>query len=217
MHNRNYLLVIIFLIMIGTNPWTLPLYSPAWAVESIKIPPPLFNFQSAPGSDIATRYCLICHSAEYVYMQPPHSRQQWGEIVQKMKHVFGCPVPDEQIPSLVDYLVNQNTVQPEPRSTIVQKDAPQQNIGNGDPSRGKGLYDTYCTNCHGATGQGDGPIGPSLVPPAADLTLTRKKSDKELLNVIRKGRPGTAMPSWNGDLSDAEIQDVFSYVRALSQ
>ena len=78
MPNRNYLLVIIFLIMIGTSPWTLLLHSQAWAVESIKLPSPLFNFQSAPGSDVATSYCLICHSAEYVYMQPPHSRQQWG-------------------------------------------------------------------------------------------------------------------------------------------
>ena len=217
MPNRNYLLVIIFLIMIGTSPWTLLLHSQAWAVESIKLPSPLFNFQSAPGSDVATSYCLICHSAEYVYMQPPHSRQQWGEIVKKMKHVFGCPIPDEQIPSLVNYLVNQNTVQPEPRSTMVKKDTSQQNTGNGDPSRGKGLYDTYCTNCHGAQGKGDGPIGQALVPPAADLTATGKKSDKELLNVIRKGRPGTAMPSWKGDLSESEILDVFSYVRALSQ
>lgn len=41
------------------------------------------TFQSGPGSQIATTYCLICHSAEYMYMQPPHSRERWEKIVKK--------------------------------------------------------------------------------------------------------------------------------------
>ena len=37
-------------------------------------------------------------------------------------------------------------------------------------SAGKSTYKTYCANCHGVTGQGDGPIASSLITPPADLT-----------------------------------------------
>ena len=150
-------------------------------------------------------------------MQPPHSRAQWEEIVKKMKHAFGCPIPDKHISTLVGYLVSQNTIQPAPMVKIAKHAAISQKNGKGNPQNGKILFNMYCTNCHGTQGKGDGPIGQSLIPPAADLTSTGKKSDKQLLKVIRKGRPGTAMPSWKGDLSNKEIHDVLLYIRELSQ
>ena len=54
-----------------------------------------------------------------------------------------------------------------------------------------------------------------LVPPAANLTVIGEKSDQELLATIKNGRPGTAMPSWKGDLSAQEILDVLAYARSL--
>ncbi len=60
-------------------------------------------------------------------------------------------------------------------------------------------------------------MGKMLIPPAADLTVLGMKSDKELLATIRNGRPGTAMPSWKGNLSAQAIVDVLSYVRGLSR
>lgn len=185
--------------------------------EHITLPSPPITFQSAQGSEIATSYCLICHSAEYVYTQPPHSRKQWDEIVKKMKQVFGCPIPDKHISTLVEYLVNQNSIQPNPRLKNVKEKSSRQTNNNRNPQNGKILFNTYCTNCHGTQGKGDGPIGQSLIPPAADLTATGTISDKKLLHIIRKGRPGTAMPSWKGDLSDSEIYDVISHIRALSR
>ena len=150
-------------------------------------------------------------------MQPPHSGARWEEIVKKMKHAFGCPIPDEHIPTLVRYLVSQNSLQPLPPTVHVSQPAVQKTNKKGNPDAGQRIYETYCTNCHGSGGKGDGPVGQSLVPPAADLTVTGNKSEHELLSTIRKGRPGTAMPSWKGDLSDKEIYDVLSYVRTLSQ
>lgn len=205
------------LILIGLDHHIIIARALAASPEAIILPSPPLTFQTAPGSEIASSYCLICHSAEYVYMQPPHSRVHWDKIVMKMKQAFGCPIPNEHIPTLVDYLVSQNTIQPTPHIKVAQKETPSKKNGKGNSTNGKVLYDTYCTNCHGSQGKGDGPVGQSLIPPAADLTVTEQKSDKQLLDVIRKGRPGTAMPSWKGDLSDAEIHDVLSYVRALSQ
>lgn len=180
------------------------------------------TFQFGPGSQIATTYCLICHSAEYIYMQPPHSRERWEEIVKKMKQTFGCPIPDSDIPTLATYLYGQNEIQPKAQESKVQEHtdvSPVQSAtsSSGDSGKGKRVYGTYCVNCHGQSGKGDGPIGKSLVPPAANLTVLGKKSDKDILRSILKGRPGTAMPSWKHDLSSQEINDVLAYIRTLGQ
>ncbi len=190
-------------------------------IATFKLPSDLISFQSAPGSQLANSYCLICHSAEYIYMQPPHDREQWTEIVHKMKKSFGCPLPDEQISLLVDYLFSQNSIQISPSPPSVQAKVPeviadQTQSSPGDPHKGKILYDQHCPTCHGAGGKGDGPIGQTLIPPAANLTLLGEKSDAAILDTIRNGRPGTAMPSWKEYLNHSEMNDLLSFLRTLS-
>ena len=84
-----------------------------------------------------------------------------------------------------------------------------------DLKKGQRVFEKSCVNCHGVSGKGDGPIGRALIPPAADLTVLGNKSDKEVLDTIRNGRPGTAMPSWKNDLSPQEIMNVLAYIRTL--
>ena len=193
---------------------------PGYAVEALfplSVPLDPITFQQGPGSTLASRYCLICHSAEYIYTQPPHSQERWTEIIQKMKHSFGCPLPEEEVLPLSQYLVNQNSVQPTPvRKNVATPEHRATDMG-ANAEKGKVVYDTYCFNCHGRTGKGDGPIGQSLVPPAADLTTTSGKSDNTLLTTIRNGRPGTAMPSWKNDLTSKDINNVLAYIRSLQK
>ena len=200
-----------FFLMSAAAPAEQPL--PA---KSFLLPNDPVAFKPGPGSDIAAAFCLICHSAEYVYMQPAHDQVRWAEIVRKMKHFFGCPIPESQIEPLVEYLVSQNTenqgllvaemsgVEPGPRADVSQ--APGQTV-----------YETHCLNCHGVGGKGDGPIGQALIPPAADLTSKSvgSKSDAALLNTIRQGKAGTAMPAWKGNLSEVQMLAVLAYVRGL--
>lgn len=188
---------------------------------TFELPPDPLSFQQGPGSHIASTYCLICHSAEYIYMQPSPSRERWEAIVKKMKHAFGCAIPDEEIAPLVDYLVSQNDVQ-SMSSLPVQRETSQGPVvvdraGTGDPEKGKRVFRMYCVNCHGLSGKGDGPIGQSLVPPAADLTLLGKRSDNAILDTIRNGRPGTAMPSWKNELSRSDMSDVLSFLRTFTR
>lgn len=190
-------------------------------LHSIQFPSDPITFQSGEGSQIATTYCLICHSAEYIYTQPPHSKEQWEEIVKKMRQTFGCPIPESDIPSLLTYLISQNEIQPKAamrreRKGSTVSSAQSIHSLSGDSVKGKKVFESFCVNCHGQEGKGDGPIGQSLVPPAANLTLLGEKSDKEVLNTIRKGRPGTAMPSWKNGLSPEEILDLLAYIRTLS-
>lgn len=186
--------------------------------RSITFPTDRFSFQPGLGQEIASTYCVICHSADYIYMQPPHSQKKWTEIIKKMKVAFGCPIPDESITLLSEYLTHQNEIFPLVSSPPHFKKAPSPALNEQDSlDRGKSVYTTHCLNCHGQMGKGDGPIGKMLIPPAANLTVLGKKSDKELLTTIQDGRPGTAMPSWKGNLSAQDILDVLSYVKKFSQ
>jgi cytochrome c553 len=79
------------------------------AFVSITLPATRGEFQTAPGSDLATGRCLVCHSAEYVYTQPPLSKAQWTAEIKKMKNVYGATfIDDADIEPLATYLVGQN-------------------------------------------------------------------------------------------------------------
>ncbi len=186
--------------------------------RSIIFPTDPFSFQPGQGQEIANSYCVICHSADYIYMQPPHSQERWTGIIKKMKHTFGCPIPDDSIATLASYLTHQNEIQPTVlNSANVQEFSSSLDTATVNPNNGKVIYTANCINCHGIKGLGDGPIGRMLIPPAADLTIIEKKSDQKLLAIIQNGRPGTAMPSWKGNLSAQDITDVLLYVRSLSR
>lgn len=60
------------------------------------------------------------------------------------------------------------------------------------------LLQQDCGSCHGLTLKGG--LGPSLLPPAL-----AGKSRESLLDVVRNGRPGTAMPPWAPIIDEQEI------------
>jgi hypothetical protein len=77
--------------------------------QTFSLPPDPLFFQPGAGQEIANTYCLICHSADYVYTQPLLSQEKWQSLIVKMKHAFGCPIPDDQISFLAAYLFGQNS------------------------------------------------------------------------------------------------------------
>ncbi|WP_226877146.1 SorB family sulfite dehydrogenase c-type cytochrome subunit [Microbulbifer hainanensis] len=74
----------------------------------IDLPPETAQLKPGPGMDTASRNCKTCHSVDYIYMQPPLTREQWTATVMKMKKVFGAPIPDNDVAIIVNYLVSQN-------------------------------------------------------------------------------------------------------------
>ena len=110
---------LIYSFLIISNVW-LALGASAWGnevsqtVRTYAFPTDPFSYQPGPGQELANVYCIICHSAEYMYTQPPHSKKTWIEIVNKMKRAMGCPIPDDQIGSLATYLFQQNSTSPIP-------------------------------------------------------------------------------------------------------
>ena len=84
-------------------------------------------------------------------------------------------------------------------------------------ARGKELFTINCQMCHGATGQGTGPIAPFLINfKPADLTsaVVQSKSDGSIFLTITNGLEGR-MPALNENLTVPERWDVVNYVRTL--
>ena len=101
---------------------------------------------------------------------------------------------------------------------------------------GRDTFEAYCAPCHGRGGAGDGPVGPVLRTPPADLrrlSATRGNFPREdiVAFVTGTGRPiaahGTSdMPIWglifrSLDPSDARVkvrlQNVVEYVESLQR
>jgi cytochrome c551/c552 len=71
---------------------------------TIELPPETRTFRPGPAFEIANAQCLICHSEDYVAIQPPLARTFWKNNVQKMQQKYGAPIPEDQVEPLVDYL-----------------------------------------------------------------------------------------------------------------
>ena len=81
---------------------------------------------------------------------------------------------------------------------------------------GAALFKTNCETCHGPQGHGDGPAGAALNPAPKDLAeLQARAGDDYLFWRISTGRQGTSMIAWRGILSEEQIWQVVSFIRAL--
>ena len=81
-----------------------PFVAPGAESLTVQWPPETRTFRPGPAFEIANAQCLICHSEDYVAIQPPLPRTFWKSNVQKMQQKYGAPIPEEQVEPLVDYL-----------------------------------------------------------------------------------------------------------------
>ena len=77
----------------------------------------------------------------------------------------------------------------------------------GDPAKGKNLYDTNCSTCHGVDARGED--GPDLRGVPASL------GDAAVENIIRRGLPGTAMAGFYM-ISQGGAADIVAYLKTLN-
>lgn len=86
-------------------------------------------------------------------------------------------------------------------------------------SMGADLYADNCAVCHGENGEGDGPTAASLDPPPADLHEDHVQglSDGGLFYIINHGRPDSAMPAWEGTLTEQEQWHIINFLRTFQE
>lgn len=89
--------------------------------------------------------------------------------------------------------------------------------------RGKVIYDKNCLSCHGADGEGSGPLAKNLPHPPADLTnhFHNKPGDGDGYLFWRISEGGlvepfksmqSAMPAYKSSLNEGQRWDVLVYV-----
>jgi len=179
--------------------------------------------QELSGSELWSQNCGRCHNFRGIH---EFDDAQWEVIVSHMRSVGN--IPGKEARAILKFLQQGNNPPSEPILKVVPKKMEVSSIGemmeSADISKGKALYETYCTSCHGMSGKGDGPAAVSLRPKPRDLTDATYMSslnDQYFYDVINKG--GTAvgkspfMPAWGNTLSDEDIADIISYIRSLSE
>lgn len=75
------------------------------AAEPLQLPPETAKFKVAPGYEVPSAVCVICHSPDYVATQPRLPRSFWTAEVEKMRKTYGAPIQDNQVQPIIDYLV----------------------------------------------------------------------------------------------------------------
>jgi hypothetical protein len=74
------------------------------SVHSITLPVSEVKLKPGTGLDKASTLCNICHSLEYITMQPALPRATWSAEVNKMIKVMGAPINEEDAKMITEYL-----------------------------------------------------------------------------------------------------------------
>jgi cbb3-type cytochrome c oxidase subunit III len=76
------------------------------------------------------------------------------------------------------------------------------------------IFKKNCAICHGAEGKG---IPTFKTPNFTDPKWQSSTKDKEMKEVIKNGKKGTAMVGFGSQLKDEEISAVIAYIRSLKK
>jgi cytochrome c5 len=73
-------------------------------IHSITLPAIRIELKEGPGRAKTETYCNICHSVDYIMMQPKADHAQWTASVNKMIKTFGAPVLPEDAETVITYI-----------------------------------------------------------------------------------------------------------------
>ncbi len=83
----------------------------------------------------------------------------------------------------------------------------------GDPAaiaRGRALYDTNCSFCHGEDARGGAQGGPNLI--RSDVSM-RDQNGELLAPIVQNGRPDAGMPKFT--LSSTDVADIAAFIHSF--
>lgn len=84
---------------------------------------------------------------------------------------------------------------------------------------GARVFAERCASCHGPEGRGDGPAAVGLTPPPTDLSKPRPpelRHPPSRVDVVRDGKPGTAMVGFATVLPPEELAAVSDHIHRLA-
>ncbi|WP_334020521.1 c-type cytochrome [Alteromonas sp. S015] len=167
------------------------------------------------------QYCSLCHGKNREGYKADHAPSlksksmlstaypqllfdsiSWGRVNSAMdgySQDAGGPLTDSDIILLIRWLAQKENVSPIELEQVSIK---------GDSSKGKALYASNCSSCHGQQGQG------VTAPAIADQLFLSSATDSYIKYAIVHGRVDTPMQGFKHLLGDEEINDLVAYLRS---
>ena len=110
---------------------------------------------------------------------------------------------------------------PAPSSTPPPAPAAASTVATATPPANLGatVYAQHCASCHGPNGKGDGPAATALLPPPKDISRPRTEAERmppSRVEIIRNGKPGTAMVGFATVLKPDELAAIEAYIHTLA-
>ena len=120
-----------------------------------------------------------------------------------------------------------NGTPPAPRWTVpVNVSSNQKEISDTLTLRGKAIYVSQCSGCHGEAGDGQGMLTQSWLPRPRNFVRGSFRyrstpsgsppTDADLFRTVSKGLAGSGMPAFEAILSEPERRDVVAYIKQFS-
>lgn len=82
---------------------------------------------------------------------------------------------------------------------------------------GREIYQAKCQVCHGLRARGDGPAAFTMTPRPFDLVVhVPLHAEGEVFYFVSEGIPGTQMPAWKEQLTEAERWQVIRFLEELA-
>jgi mono/diheme cytochrome c family protein len=191
-------------------------HSSAGPLSSVRVhlPTSMTRFPPGEGAEIANSQCLLCHSAGMVLTQPVLSVSQWQASINKMRTVYGAPLPAAQVDALAAYLskLSSGALSSSPPISL-------ESASHSESGAGAQIFAAHCSVCHQLDGQGI----PGVIPPLGG-SAWMNGSDTTPVKILLHGLSGPitvkgieyrgVMPEFGNQLSDSQIAQVLSYARA---
>ena len=164
------------------------------------------------GYPIARQKCGICHSADYINLQPPGmTTQQWTAEMAKMQHTYGAPLSESDIDLVGEYLgVTYGGQTPRAASAQAAKEQPAPGAAAAGDARSL-LNANTCLGCHS--------VDAKVVGPAYKDVAVRYRGDPQALAEVETSIHDGGHGKW-GDvpmppfdrLSAADLKTLAEYV-----
>ena len=74
------------------------------SVHSIRLPEDEAVLPEGAGRETTQLFCGMCHTTQYIMIQPRLLRETWLAEVAKMRGAFSGPIPEEKVGEIVEYL-----------------------------------------------------------------------------------------------------------------
>ena len=113
----------------------------------------------------------------------------------------GGPLDQEDVDAIVAYIRSWEANPP----VEVPPEVAQETLA----LKGAEIYQSICTQCHGA--QGEGGVGPAL----SDPKFQADNTDQAMFDTISQGHANTPMIAWGDVLSEEQIKQLVAFIRQL--